>query len=204
MPVPLAEMADVHLPGTRVALYINHPGFAPEHDVIATTRAAARALADAGLEVEEVAPPGVEDVYHITLDYWRRPESDSPDEWVRGSITDPEGLGPMLTAENVERSLFDWDRFRRRMLPFIGRYPLVLSPAAVKAAVPHGEDPGGIPYTLTWSLVGYPAVVVRAGTSTTGMPIGVQVAAAPWREDLALAAAAVVERALGGWSPPPI
>ena len=88
------------------------------------------------------------------------------------------------------------------MLPFIAEYPVVLSPAASKPAVRHDEDPGGIPYTLTWSLVGYPAVVVRAGTSAVRMPIGVQVATAPWREDLALAAAAMVERALDGWSPP--
>jgi len=73
-----------------------------------------------------------------------------------------------------------------------------------KPTVPHGEDAGGIPYTLTWSLVGYPAVVVRAGTSVAGMPIGIQIAAAPWREDLALAAAAIVERALGGWIPPAV
>jgi amidase len=202
MPVPLAEMADAQLPGTRVALYIDHAGFTPDPDMATTTRAAARALADAGLHVEEATPPGVADVYPITLDYWRRPESDSPDEWVKGGIHDPRGLGPMTSAEEVERSLFEWDRLRRRMLPFIGTYPLVLSPAAVRPAVPHGEDAGGIPYTLAWSLVGYPAVVVRAGTSAAGMPTGVQIAAAPWREDLALAAAAIVERALGGWSAP--
>jgi amidase len=154
------------------------------------------------MHVEETSPPGVEDVCQITLDYWRRPESESPDAWVKGGITDPRGLGPMSTPEQVERSLFEWDRLRRRMLPFIAEYPVVLSPAASKPAVRHDEDPGGIPYTLTWSLVGYPAVVVRAGTSAVRMPIGVQVATAPWREDLALAAAAIVERALGGWCAP--
>ena len=202
VPAPLGEMAEAHLPGIRVALYLDHPGFTPDPDIVAITRAAARALADAGLRVEEVGPPGLEDVYPTTLDYWRRPESASPDRWVRGGIFDPRQLGPMTHAEDVERSLFTWDRLRRRMLPFIAAYPLVLSPAAEKPAMPHGEDPGGIPYTLTWSLVGYPAVVVRAGSSAAGMPIGIQIAAAPWREDLALAAAAAVERALGGWRPP--
>jgi amidase len=71
--------------------------------------------------------------------------------------------------------------------------------AAEKPAVRHGEDPGRIPYTLIWSLVGYPAVVVRAGTTPQGLPVGVQITAAPWREDLALAAASIVERTLGGW-----
>jgi len=203
MPVPLTDTAEAQVSGMRVAFYLDHPGFRPDPDVVATTRAAARTLSDAGLRVEETSPPGLEDVYPITLDYWRRPESDSAEEWVKGGVSDSRGLGPM-TGEEVERSLFEWDRFRRRMLPFIAEYPLVLSPAAIKPAVPHGEDPGGIPYTLTWSLVGYPAAVVRAGTSAAGMPIGVQIAAAPWREDLALAAAAIVERALGGWIPPAV
>jgi amidase len=203
MPVPLTDMAEAQTSGMRVALYIDHPGFTPDPDVVATTRAAAHALSDAGLTVEDSSPPALEDVYPITLDYWRRPESDSPDEWVKGGVLDRRGLGPM-TGEEVERSLFVWDRMRRRMLPFIAEHPLVLSPAALKPAVVHGEDAGGIPYTLTWSLVGYPAVVVRAGTSDAGMPIGVQIAAAPWREDVALAAAAIIERALGGWIPPAV
>jgi len=82
--------------------------------------------------------------------------------------------------------------------------PLVVSPAAEKPAVPHGEDTGRIPYTLTWSLLGNPAVVVRAGTTEDGLPVGVQIAAPPWREDLALAAASIVEGQLGGWRPPNI
>src|SRR2546430_6047657 len=81
MPVPLTDMAEAQVAGTRVALHIDHPGFTPDPDVVATTRAAARVLSDAGLRVEETSPPGLEDVYPITLDYWRRPESDSPDEW---------------------------------------------------------------------------------------------------------------------------
>jgi amidase len=99
------------------------PAFTPDPDVVATTHVAAHALSDAGLTVEDSSPPGLEDVYPITLDYWRRPESDSPDEWVKGGVLDRRGLGPM-TGEGVEPSLFEWDRFRRRMLPFIAEYPL--------------------------------------------------------------------------------
>jgi amidase len=43
---------------------------------------------------------------------------------------------------------------------------------------------------------------VRAGTSPDGLPIGVQLVAHPWREDIALAAARVVEAATGGWRAP--
>jgi amidase len=68
MPVPLTESAETGLQGTRVALYLEHPGFTPDPELIATTRAAALALTAAGLHVEEATPPGVEDVYQITLE----------------------------------------------------------------------------------------------------------------------------------------
>ena len=35
--------------------------------------------------------------------------------------------------------------------------------------------------------------------SSEGTPIGVQVAAAPWREHMALVVAQVIESELGGW-----
>jgi amidase len=46
---------------------------------------------------------------------------------------------------------------------------------------------------MTHNLTGWPAAVVRCGTSRTGLPIGVQIAANPWREDVALAIARVLE-----------
>jgi amidase len=42
---------------------------------------------------------------------------------------------------------------------------------------------------------------VRAGVSPEGLPIGVQVVARPWREDVALAVAQIIETTLGGWKP---
>ncbi len=59
-------------------------------------------------------------------------------------------------------------------------------------------------YTLPCSLTGWPCVVVRAGTSPEGLPIGVQIVARPWREDVALAVAQRIESALGGWQRPPL
>jgi amidase len=55
---------------------------------------------------------------------------------------------------------------------------------------------------MAHNLTGWPAVVVRAGASPAGLPIGVQIAAKAWREDVALAVANVIEERLGGWEPP--
>ena len=65
---------------------------------------------------------------------------------------------------------------------------------------PGERDPTS--YTTPYSLTGWPAATVRAGSSPEDLPIGVQVVAHPWRDDIALAAAAHVEQQLGGYQPP--
>lgn len=55
-----------------------------------------------------------------------------------------------------------------------------------------------------FNLLGWPGVSLRAGSSETGLPVGVQVVAAPWREELALALASLIEKKMGGFQPPPI
>jgi amidase len=54
-------------------------------------------------------------------------------------------------------------------------------------------------YTLPFSLLGWPVVTVRAGAAKDGLPIGVQLAAKPWRDDVALALGLAVEKEWGGW-----
>jgi aspartyl-tRNA(Asn)/glutamyl-tRNA(Gln) amidotransferase subunit A len=53
------------------------------------------------------------------------------------------------------------------------------------------------PWTFTFNLSRQPAVSVPAGVDGDGLPLSVQVAAAMYRDDLALRAAGWVERALG-------
>lgn len=194
VPMPLAEWRLVRLGGLRVAWCTDYQDITPPNDIVRTVRAAVDALVAADLAVEERTPPMVEYTYQITRDYWNRPEPESWEEWDAGDET-------RLTSLEVEQHLFLWDRFRRALIAFMEEFDVILTPAAQLPARPHNDDPGHIAYTLTYSLVGYPAVVVRCGTSEDGMPIGVQVVARPWRDDVALAVAAYLEKELGGWQP---
>ena len=85
---------------------------------------------------------------------------------------------------------------------------LIVQPGpAPHVALPHGlgyRRPSRDTYSEVHNLTGWPAAVVRGGTSPEGLPIGVQLIGQPWREDVVLAAASVVEDALGGWQRPPI
>ena len=195
VPMPLADWRQVDAQTLRVAYYTHHAQAEPTHETAEACRRAADVLADMGARVEEVLPPRVEEASQITRQYWQRPESGSPDEWVADGAA-------RLSSEEVEQHLFTWDRFRRALIGFMAHYDVILTPAAERPATPHGTDAGWIPYTLPYSLTGWPCVVVRAGTSPEGLPIGVQIVARPWRDDVALAAAYAIERALGGWQPP--
>ena len=95
------------------------------------------------------------------------------------------------------------------MHAFLEDWDVLISPVAPFPALPHGASVRddvfpGFSYTMTHNLTGWPAAVVRCGTSQEGLPIGVQIAAAPWREDLILAVALELESRMGGWQAAPL
>jgi amidase len=189
-PVPPGDPATVAVAGRRVAVH-GADGGGPgagtptTPETTATLAAAAAALADAGARVEEAAPPG--DGHALTLEVWR-------------------SYQPGTDSLALYRLLRRWDRYRAGLLAWMTGWDAVLSPVYDCPAPPHGatETPAlrhAVRWTTPWSLAGWPCAVVRCGTSPEGLPIGVQVVAAPWRDDLALALAAHLEQALGGYQP---
>lgn len=101
----------------------------------------------------------------------------------------------------------EWDRYRAEMLGFMRNYDVLLCPAYATPALLHGtstldENFRGFSHTMAWNVAGWPAAVVRCGESAGGLPIAVQIAAHPWREDVALAVAARLEEMFGGWKAP--
>jgi amidase len=89
----------------------------------------------------------------------------------------------------------------------MGNWDVLICPVHTHPALKHGIDPmadRGTSYLVPINMTGWPAAVVRCGTSPEGLPIGVQVVGQPWREDVVLAVAKELETALGGWKPPSV
>jgi amidase len=196
LPLPLGDPGEVDVGALRVAWWTEQSDCRPTPETIRTVRRAAEALGRAGAALTEDRPEGLEAVYPITRTYWSLSESDDAERWVPSGRSD-------ATADDVQRFRFEWDGLRRTLTRFFARYDAVLTPAAERPAVLHGEDAGSIAPTLTFSLGGGPAVVLPFGRSPEGLPIGVQIAAGIGRDDVALALAAALERAGGGWWLPP-
>lgn len=168
------------LQGLRVAWYGDDGLARPTSAVAATVRDAVRALARAGCSATEERPPQLREAREVTLAYWG---------WKR---------------MDHERMYKRWDGFRTALMQFMSRFDLILTPVAPDIAPLYQTTDKGeheFSYALPFSLTGNPCVVVRAGTSKEGLPIGVQVVAANWMDRLALKAAHAIERELGGWRP---
>jgi Asp-tRNA(Asn)/Glu-tRNA(Gln) amidotransferase A subunit family amidase len=220
VPVPLGDPATVVVKGLKVGYY-DHDGGAPvSPGTRAAVAAAARALADAGAEVDEVEPPpGLGDATPIffalvSADGGERTLRDL--EGARGRHhyqfrTLLEGFGKSLSVAeffDVQGRLF---AFRARLRQFLSAFDVIVNPVTTGPAPRHMEPPWGVDkadyfkyaafnYTHAWSLAGAPVAVAPAGEEG-GLPIGVQLVAQPYRDHVALAAAAVLEAALGGFRP---
>ncbi|MCC6237973.1 MAG: amidase [Dehalococcoidia bacterium] len=187
VPVPLGDAAQVNLRGLRVAWFVAMPGAAPTPETARTVEEAARALADRGCTVVEAAPPRLAESLPITEGYWARVQSLSFEEW-------RPPRAPTLSAEAIERGRFEWERFSRSMAAFFEGFDAVLSPVAARPAPEHGSwGRDEYRYTLPWSLTGQPAAVVPFGVSPEGLPIGIQLIARRWRDDVAIALATALE-----------
>jgi amidase len=116
---------------------------------------------------------------------------------------------PPLNPEMADQLISRWYEWRSRMLNFFTDFDVIVCPVNARVALPHGfmADPdvlAAFSYTAAYNATGWPGVVVRAGTSPEGLPIGVQVVTTPGREDVALAVARLIESGLGGYQRPAI
>lgn len=201
----------------RVATYVDDPAFPVAAEVRAAVLAAAEALRDSGSRLSDDAPP-------VTL-------AEAGDAFVplivaAMSLSSVDPSDPGQTDTTVGGTVVDWLRhditrtaLQQRWRAWFADHDVLLMPAWPTPAPPHsslsvGErtlsvDGADVP-TITagfWlgyaGVVGLPATVVRVGTSSDGLPIGVQVVAGSHRDRTALAVAARLESALGGYQIPP-
>ena len=215
-PVALGDPRRVAIEGLRVVTFTDNGIRTPTPGTVAAVQAAARALADAGATVEERLPP----VMAEAVDAWERLIRADGYAWLQRLITaaGTPGMGsydtrgwvtvtPPLPGDALSALVEHADAIRSRLLRWVQDVDLIVCPVMPQPAIRHGDSNApwfGDSYSDMHNLTGWPAAVVRGGTSSEGLPIGVQLVAGPWREDVALAAARVVEAASGGWQPPPV
>jgi amidase len=213
VPTNLGDPDDVDLAGLSVAFHTDNGIATPVPEISAAVEAAAHALDSAGLAVVEACPPGIEQAPQLWSGLMTADGGAGIQALLRMCGTDePHALTQSLInyAQRNQTTLAQFggllarvDLFRSRMLSFMETYEAILCPVNAYPAMLHGttsEQILSFSYTYTYNLTGWPGAVVRVGTTAEGLPIGVQIVARPWREDVALKVAQLLEKELGGWS----
>lgn len=190
----------------------------------AAVQSAAAALRDAGYRVEPFRPRTLEPLRKLWWTFFVQCGAMFYAPAIRGreQILSPifrEFLGfsetvPPLTATELLNAWAELDLLRSKTLEEMSAYPVLICPVASVPAFRHGErewviEGRSVKYLDAWrhtqwfNALAAPAVVVPAGRSPQGLPIGVQVVARPFDDETALGVAAVIDAAFG-YRPPPI
>ncbi|MFN2480798.1 MAG: amidase [Pyrinomonadaceae bacterium] len=212
------------LRGLRVAWYAHDGTVQVTDEIAAAVASAVGALKSVGVDAVDEKPPGVEKA----TDLWLSLFEYATQRYIRSIYEGREqdaGRAARVIMERaqkwgeppLEQLLGAWDerdRVRARLLGWMERTPLLVAPVGAVPAFGH-EEYGRVEIrgasVPTFRAMGYahaanvfdlPAACVPAGRTRAGLPVGVQIVGRPHDEKLVLAAAGVVEAALGGWQRP--
>lgn len=221
-----SDEAARELRGLRAAWYADDGALKATEEIASAVRRAAVALESAGLTVVCERPPHVE----RATDVWLSLFEYQTQRYVRAVYVGREELAGRAARVILERGrrwgeppleqlLAAWeerDRLRAELLSWMEETPLFVSPVGAVAAFRHEEfgrvELGGVSvptframaFAHAANVFDLPAVCVPAGRTRDGLPVGVQITGRPFEEERVLAAALVVEEAVGGRQPPPV
>lgn len=192
--------------GLRLALDVDLGCYAVDPEVEAATRAAAAALAEAGAVVEEVDLGWTRELADAWVAHWgvylasifgdKLPEHRDRMDPRLVAFMD---AGLAMSAVDFKRLEFVRTDAWKLLAPVLERYDALLCPTMSQTARPVEEDDApyyatfedgryrGLDMTSMFNFVSQcPALSVPAGWSSDGLPIGLQVVARRYQDDLAL------------------
>jgi len=172
-----------------------------------------------GCKVTAAAPPKLKELAEVRQQFEGADDRDHIRRLLKkhGTVQASPGLrtdGKLLPSADFTRLCEEMDAIKSEQLTWFENYDLILCPVMAKPPEkipaeftrPPDSPAARGSFCAEYNTTGWPAGVVRAGTSTVeaGLPLGIQAIARPWRDDVVLAALAHIERKTGGWKMPPV
>lgn len=213
-PVPLGDPTQINLKSLRVAYYTSNGMMDPTSEVRALVTQCVGYFKTLGCKVSEDKPPKMAELSAIRAKFNGADDREHIRRLLKlhGTTQASPGLrvsGEVVASADFTRLCEEMDAIKSEQLAWLENYDLIICPASQRAPIPLDfeqplEDRSKASYTSQYNTTGWPAGVVRAGTSkdAPGLPLGIQVVAQPWRDDVVLAAMAHIEKQTGGWQPP--
>ena len=170
----------------------------------------ATTLADAGFHVSEASMPPILDLHGAILRTLVRSEAAAVHQELIHSNPDAYGpklrdfvqLGELVDAASYLRARRIRRHYQREMIRQFEHFDVLLTPAAPGPA-PEGIGATGDPVMQApWSLADFPTMTLPCALASNGLPLGIQLSAAPLHEGLLLEIAKAVETVIGFNSKP--
>ena len=210
---------------TNTIGYFEDDGLAPvTPETRAAVQAAASVLRDAGFLVEPFRPSTLEALRQLWGKFFVQcgalfyaPTIAGREHQLSPIFNEFLGFAealPQLTAVELLDAWAELDLLRAKTLAEMSKFPVLLCPVASIPAFRHGERQwivegravqylDAVRHTQWFNALAAPAAVVPLGRSPEGLPIGVQIVARPFEDEIALGIAAIVDAAFG-YRPPPL
>ena len=166
--------------------------------------ALAAKLSDAGFHVGQAGLPPVFGLHQALIRTIVRSEAASTHQDL--ILSNPEAYGPKLRdlvqmGQLIEATAYLRARrirhhYQRDMARLFDHFDVLLTPGAPGPA-PAGMATGDPVMQAPWTLADFPTMTLPSGLSANGLPLGVQLSAAPLHEGLLLEAAKAIESVIG-------
>lgn len=212
-PAPWYDPAAVDVSNLRVAWHTDNGLKTPDPDVVSTIETVRDLLMENRISVSEARPTGVEMSAMIYGHLMRADDGEMVEALLEENNTRSpspevaailENTGNPIGAREFAQVISLWHSYQSSMLSLFNDFDVLICPVNAHTAIPHEQQEDFLAYTYTaaYNLTGWPGLVIRAGTDGSGMPIGVQILAAPFREDHCLAVGLWLEAQLGEFPGP--
>jgi Asp-tRNA(Asn)/Glu-tRNA(Gln) amidotransferase A subunit family amidase len=210
--------------GWRVTSSVKKSGGALTFETEQAIQAALRALGEAGLNVVEEVPPGLERAgalwpalfSHASMIQLRAVYAGHEERAgaVVRAVLSSAGNSSQPSVDDSAGAWTERDALRFALIKWMKTTPLIIAPVGATPAFKHGsrrvtvgeEDLSvfrAFSHARACNVLDLPCVSVPVGRTREGLPLGVQIIGSPFAEEAVLAAASIIEEALGGWIQPP-
>jgi aspartyl-tRNA(Asn)/glutamyl-tRNA(Gln) amidotransferase subunit A len=199
---------DAGIKGLRVIVPANYFFDNIDAEVERAIREAARTLAGLGAVVSERSLPRTEElretqraILSVDAATFHRDRLAERAADFGADVLQRLRAGQQISGAETARARRSAVEIRHEWVSLIGEDSIVLTPTTpIPAPAREGQDAVAAAMKLTantspFNLTGLPALSVPCGFTREGLPIGLQLAAAPWREALLLRAARAYESA---------
>lgn len=218
MPIPIRKPT-ISCKDLQIAFYTENDIVSPDQATLQTINQVVDALKNETRQIEYQCPPHLKELYFLITEIFilggdkglglknllHHLGINKPSYLVKEFLAIARQCEFSMTE--LHQRLRRIDELRISLEKFFFPYDVIICPVAATPAKLLGRsfiEGHDFSFLSIYNLTGWPVLTLRCGTSPQGLPIGIQIVAKSWHDEIALMIGKKLECLLGGWQKPPL